>query len=66
MVCVWTRRQIGIHILSLDDDAEFVVCRVKHVVDLVVCILVVVGGKQWQPTPKNVPRMQCARAIPVA
>jgi len=24
------------------------------------------GGKQWQPTPKNLPRMQCARAIPLA
>jgi len=24
------------------------------------------GGKQRQPTPKNLPRMQCARAIPVA
>jgi len=24
------------------------------------------GGKQWQPTPKNLTRMQCARAIPVA
>jgi hypothetical protein len=24
------------------------------------------GGKQWHPTPKNLPRMQCARAIPVA
>jgi len=24
------------------------------------------GGKQWNPTPKNLPRMQCARAIPVA
>jgi hypothetical protein len=24
------------------------------------------GGKQWQPTPKSLPRMQCARAIPVA
>ena len=24
------------------------------------------GGKQWQPTPKQLPRMQCARAIPVA
>jgi hypothetical protein len=23
-------------------------------------------GKQWQPIPKNLPRMQCARAIPVA
>jgi hypothetical protein len=23
-------------------------------------------GKQWQPTPKKLPRMQCARAIPVA
>ena len=23
------------------------------------------GGKQWQTTPKNLPRMQCARAIPV-
>ena len=23
-------------------------------------------GKQWQPTPKKQPRMQCARAIPVA
>ena len=21
------------------------------------------GGKQWQPTPKKLPRMQCARAI---
>ena len=24
------------------------------------------GGKQWQITPKNVPRMQLARVIPVA
>ena len=24
------------------------------------------GGKQWQTTPKKLPRMQCARAIPVA
>jgi len=24
------------------------------------------GGKQWQPTPKKLPRMQCAKAIPVA
>ena len=24
------------------------------------------GGKQWQPTPKKLPRMQCARTIPVA
>jgi hypothetical protein len=24
------------------------------------------GGKQWQPTPKNLPRLQCARATPVA
>jgi hypothetical protein len=24
-----------------------------------------VGRKQWQTTPKNLPRMQCARAIPV-
>jgi hypothetical protein len=23
------------------------------------------GGKQWQTTPKNLPRMQCARVIPV-
>ena len=23
------------------------------------------GGKQWQTTPKNLPRMQCSRAIPV-
>ena len=23
------------------------------------------GGKQWQTTPKNLPRMQCVRAIPV-
>jgi len=23
------------------------------------------GGKQWQTTPKNLPGMQCARAIPV-
>ena len=23
------------------------------------------GGKQWETTPKNLPRMQCARAIPV-
>jgi len=24
------------------------------------------GGKQWQATPKNLPRMQCTRTIPVA
>ena len=24
------------------------------------------GGKQWQPTPNNLPRMQRARVIPVA
>ena len=24
------------------------------------------GGKQWQPTPKNLPRMRHARSIPVA
>ena len=24
------------------------------------------GGKQWQTTPKKLPRTQCARAIPVA
>jgi len=24
------------------------------------------GGKQWQATPKNLPRMQHTRAIPVA
>ena len=24
-----------------------------------------VGGKQWQATPKKLPRMQCATAIPV-
>ena len=24
------------------------------------------GGKKWQPTPKNLPRMRRARAIPVA
>jgi len=23
------------------------------------------GGKQWQATPKNLPRMQSTRAIPV-
>jgi hypothetical protein len=23
-------------------------------------------GKQWQPTPKNLPRTQCTRVIPVA
>ena len=23
------------------------------------------GGKQWQTTPKNLPRMQCVRTIPV-
>ena len=23
------------------------------------------GGKQWQTTPKNLPRMQCARSLPV-
>jgi hypothetical protein len=28
--------------------------------------IVLYGGKQWQPTPKNLPRMQCARAMPVA
>ena len=24
-----------------------------------------IAGKQWQTTPKNLPRMQCARAMPV-
>jgi len=24
-----------------------------------------IGGKQWQTTPKNLPRMRCARATPV-
>ena len=28
--------------------------------------IIFLGGKQWQPTPKKLPRMQCARAIPVA
>jgi len=28
-------------------------------------IYMYIGGKQWQTTPKNLPRMQCARAIPV-
>ena len=27
--------------------------------DILLC-----GGKQWQTTPKNLPRMQCARATP--
>jgi hypothetical protein len=27
---------------------------------------VLIGGKQWQTTPKNLPRMQRTRAIPVA
>jgi hypothetical protein len=25
-----------------------------------------IRGKQWQPTPKNLPSTQCTRAIPVA
>jgi len=29
------------------------------------CVYICTGGKQWQTTPKNVPRIQCARAIPV-
>jgi len=28
-------------------------------------ILIIYRGKQWQTTLKNLPRMQCARAIPV-
>jgi len=28
--------------------------------------LIVDGGKQWQTTPKNLPRMQRTRAIPVS
>ena len=28
-------------------------------------IILLFGGKQWQTTPKNLPRMQCARAVPV-
>ena len=28
-------------------------------------ISTVSGGKEWQTTPKNLPRMQCARATPV-
>jgi len=27
---------------------------------------IVLGGKQWQTTPKNLPRMQRTRAVPVA
>ena len=29
-------------------------------------IYIYIWGKQWQTTPKNLPRMQCTRAIPVA
>ena len=32
-----------------------------HILTYIHCV----GGKQWQTTPKNFPRMQCARAIPV-
>ena len=28
-------------------------------------VMVVIGEKQWQSTPKNLPRMWCARAVPV-
>ena len=28
--------------------------------------VIILGGKQWQATPKNLPRMQRTRAIPVA
>jgi hypothetical protein len=34
--------------------------------NLVLIYIYIYGGKQRQPTPKNLPRMQCARAIPVA
>jgi UDP-galactopyranose mutase len=29
-------------------------------------IVIVYGGKQWQTTPKNLPRTQHTRVIPVA
>jgi hypothetical protein len=39
--------------------------------DMTTCLtfkmaIILTGGKQWQPTLKNLPRMQCARAVPVA
>ena len=37
----------------------------KFDLPLIKTIIVIVGGKQWQTTPKSLPRMQCARAIPV-
>ena len=35
------------------------------IVKIKFCLYLNKGGKQWQTTPKNLPRMQCARAIPV-
>ena len=44
----------------------YVSCAVVVLTCFVMCGYVYVGGKQWQPTPKKLPRMQRARAIPVA
>ena len=46
-----------------------VIFMLKHSVKLrlyiYIYIYIFIGGKQWQTTPKILPRMQCARAIPV-
>jgi len=48
-------------------EAHCVLCEKKKVLYIYIYIYIYIyGGKHWQPTPKNLPRMQCARAIPVA
>ena len=37
----------------------------KTDVQLIICGDINIWGKQWQTTPKNLPRMQHTRAIPV-
>ena len=37
----------------------------KDLVQYMYIYIYICGGKQWQTTPKNLPRMQCAKAITV-
>ena len=41
-------------------NEETALCNIK-----ITMLYTELGKKQWQTTPKNLPRMQCARAVPV-
>jgi hypothetical protein len=36
------------------------------IITTTIIIIIIIGGKQWQTTPKNLPRLQHTRVIPVA